>query len=449
MLIYKKKMGIMAILMTLVVGVGMSCFSVAAMANSKPYAGTTLRGIIGSWSRFAPLFGAYDGPPYGCALMRDFEKETGIKIEVSKIIFANLAEKQMLELTSPAGYASFLTVNFNWYPRFKDYLEPLNEYLVDSRFPEYDWNDVTEGGKKGLTLEDVIYGFPLYVYSPTVMFRKDLYAEAGLIPPKTWSGLVDISGKLTVDVDGDKAIDRYGITFLGKKAEIPWWPISCLYAFGGQILDEDMKPIIDNQVGVEAFETFCALQPYCPPGVLGNELDTMHLQFRYGKVAQYIGWPFFAKQIRQTMLPEDMIAKLGVFGIPGEGRTKGALVEGWGTAIPKNAPHKDAAYLFINWLSSTSTMRDWQFTRTSGPPALKSVLSDPEVIEANPEYVALQQQLKVASTVPRIPEWFEIQEALQTYYGKGFGGEITPEAAMHQAAKEIDNAMRKAGYYGG
>lgn len=441
---YKRKIIVAFLVLMLTIG---ALFSPYGLASTKEHEGVTIHGIIGAFGRFDPLWGPYDGPPEGNPLVHEFEKETGIRVEVEKVIFANLADKEMLELTSPKGYASFVTINSNWYARFAEYLEPLEKYINNPKFPEFNWNDVTEAGKKVVTINSTIYGFPLYVYSPLVAYRKDLYEQHGLTSPDTWTELAENAEKLTVDLSGDGKVDRYGISFIAKKAECIWWPLSCLYGFGGKVFDKNRNVVIDNERGIASFKTFCRLIPSCPPGILGNEFDTVNLQFRDDKIAMNLTWPYMIKQMRETVLSEDMVSNMGIARIQGDTfqgeETKGAFIDGWGISIPKNVSEKekDAAYLFINWLASRSTMRAWQFTKTPGPPALRSVLLDPEVIKMNPEFPPLEEQMKIGETLQSTPQWFEIEEVLRNYYQEGIGGMATPEYAMHQAAGEIRQIM--------
>jgi len=207
-----------------------------------------------------------------------------------------------------------------------------------------------------------------------------------------------------------------------------------------------MNPIFDNETGIRSFETFCSLYPYCPPGILSNEVDTCNLQFRDDKIAMYIGMSVWFKQLREVILPEEMKPKLGISPLPGQ-PTKASPLQGWTMCVAKNAPHKEAGYLFINWLTSPQTIMAWQFTQTPGPPALKSVLKDPEVLKLNPDFLALEEALRYAKPLPAIKEWSEVQEVLRTYFSLGLTGEMTPAAALHQAAKEVRTKMADAGYY--
>ena len=53
--------------------------------------------------------------------------------------------------------------------------------------PDYDWNDMTAGARAIATQSDgSISGLPSFV-DPWIMFyRKDLFAQKGLKPPRRW-----------------------------------------------------------------------------------------------------------------------------------------------------------------------------------------------------------------------------------------------------------------------
>src|SRR5690606_29147529 len=49
-----------------------------------------------------------------------------------------------------------------------------------------------------------------------LLYRTDLFEEAGLTPPETWDEFIEVAKKLTVDTDGDGSIDRWGFAMVGS-----------------------------------------------------------------------------------------------------------------------------------------------------------------------------------------------------------------------------------------
>jgi len=56
---------------------------------------------------------------------------------------------------------------------------------------------------------------PWFTIPVTLLYRLDLFSEAGIEPPKTWSEFRDVAKTLTVDLDDDGKTDRWGFALIG------------------------------------------------------------------------------------------------------------------------------------------------------------------------------------------------------------------------------------------
>ena len=74
----------------------------------------------------------------------------------------------------------------------------------------------------------------------TLVYNKKLVP----VPPATDEELIDIGKKLTVDLDGDGRIDRYGLAWNYTE---PFFFIPFMTGFGGWIMDENGRPTLDSK----------------------------------------------------------------------------------------------------------------------------------------------------------------------------------------------------------
>ena len=113
-----------------------------------------------------------------------------------------------------------------------------NDWLVDvtdraGNDPSYDLDDLFEPVRKGVSFEDRVYALPFYGESSFLMYRKDLFAEAGIQMPErpTWEQVASYAKQLKTD--------RAGICLRGK----PGWGdlfaslTTVVNTFGGQWYD--------------------------------------------------------------------------------------------------------------------------------------------------------------------------------------------------------------------
>src|ERR687889_868311 len=115
-----------------------------------------------------------------------------------------------------------------------DWLTDLTQYARADR--EYDVDDLMPAVRKGLSADGKLYAVPFYGESSFLMYRKDLFEEAGLTMPErpTWEQVAQFAEQLK-----DPAADRAGICLRGK----PGWgemfaPLTTMVnTFGGQWYD--------------------------------------------------------------------------------------------------------------------------------------------------------------------------------------------------------------------
>src|SRR3954462_7937773 len=114
------------------------------------------------------------------------------------------------------------------------WLKDLNQYARNDA--QYDVNDLIPSVRKALSADGKLYAVPFYGESSFLMYRKDLFQQAGLTMPEhpTWTQVAEFARKL-------KTPDRAGIWLGG----LPGWgeqlaPLdTVINTFGGRWYDMD------------------------------------------------------------------------------------------------------------------------------------------------------------------------------------------------------------------
>ncbi len=136
------------------------------------------------------------------------------------------------------------------------------------------------------------------------------------------------------------------------------------------------------------------------------------------------------------------------FALHPEGTRCGSETGGFAMGIPANAPNKEAAFLFIQYM--TSKAGDKRMVELGGDPIRLSTLNDPEFVEKYPEYPVVAEQLPCADPDwrPLIPEWNELNIDV---LGQALTEVITTDKPiqpiMDEANEKARAIMEREGYY--
>ena len=225
-------------------------------------------------------------------------------------------------------------------------------YKFDNLSAAYDVNDIIAPVRESVSYEGKIYALPFYAESVMTLYRKDLFAKAGLTMPETpsWDQIRDFAAKTT-----DKSTDTYGICLRGK----PGWGenmtivTTMVTSFGGQWFDMSWKPALTTPAWHNAISYYSSiLKQFGPPGASANGFNENLSLFATGHCAIWIdatsaaGTVFDPKQ-------SSVADKVGFASLP-TGSFKGGptWLWSWNLAIPASSTHAEAASTFIQWATS-------------------------------------------------------------------------------------------------
>ena len=139
----------------------------------KPYAGTKLNIM----AVVTPQFDGYR------LRSSEFTELTGIELEWTMVPFVALQEK--VSSVGVAADGNFDVVNYldSWGPPNAHWLLPIDDWMArdgidPSRYPA--------AFIKSAQFEGKTLGLPLRAHPQLFFYRKDVFDELGLQPPKTW-----------------------------------------------------------------------------------------------------------------------------------------------------------------------------------------------------------------------------------------------------------------------
>lgn len=391
-------------------------------------------------------------------LIPEFEELTGITVEVDSVQYESMHDKQVLEMSKPGGgdYDVVSWVIF-WKTEYvnKGFLRPMAEFFTnpDLVMPDYDAADLIPaylesgsvvGGRRaylpGVTA--ALYGVPFSGETSVLVYRKDIFDEYDLKVPETYDELLETAEWITANVP-----NMYGITSRGAAGHqiVHAWLLH-LSPYGGSVLDDNWNPVVNSEAGVAAAEALKRILDASPPGVTSYGIGEASNSFLQGEAAMFLDND---RIINQTRDPNQsrIDGKIGVALHP-TAVTCGAETGGFAIGIPTNARNPEAAFMFIQWMTSKET--DRKLAKLGGQPGRMSTLLDPEMQAMYPEYPVIAKQLECANVDwrPLIAEWGALNAPiLGVQLSEFVTGQKTAQEALDEAARLIREELTRAGYY--
>ena len=281
----------------------------------------------------------------------------------------------------------------------KKLLRPLDD-IVASIGEDNIWEVVKKIGY----FDNHYYGIVHAVGTSLLIYRKDLFRQKQLTPPKTWEDFLQIARILTEDLDGDGRVDRYGLGLPGTSFFITGVFDELRQSNHADLFDSEGNPLLTEKPILELLEFYRKLVPYLPPDwIRYGYLDTFAALAR-GKVAMiYTGYGqgvgyierYAPKEIADPEHFGVLTKPIGPLGIHPVSQMN---AEPW--MIFKEARHPEEAAEFLKFF-----YRDENY--------LKYILSMP--IHFFPITKSLRNHPKYLAN-PVIKKWHEWLMVQQTYF---------------------------------
>ena len=281
--------------------------------------------------------------PYGELLklsIPQFEKSTGIKVNVESLQESQLTQKLTTEFATKSSTVDvFMT-------------RPLQEGKMFSKngwyapLTGYDFNDYPKNIMNAASFGGKPYIVPLVTEWQVLYYRKDLLQQAGLKVPTTFEELEAAAQKLNSE-------SVAGIASRGKGAAAVTQASSYIFNYGGQYL-ENGKAVFDSKPAIDALRYYGRLLgSYGPKGVTSMSWENIMPLFQAGKVAMWTDASVFYGQVVDQSKTQIPVANFDIANFPAGPKTNAPfIVSSWGISVASQSKKKDMAMKFLNWASS-------------------------------------------------------------------------------------------------
>lgn len=377
----------------------------------------------------------------------DYGSQFGIHINIAQFPYANLFEKELIDLKSRTGAYDLIMLDDPWFPRFANehLLTELTPLLRGSGLasPDTDFVETSLALCRHPYESGPLYALPYVGNSQLFFYRKDLFEKYSLKPPASWTdALTAVKTIHENEKAGANGGQVYGYVMRaaqGNAAVADFMPI--FWAFGGEMFDAGGKPTVNSPAGIAALEFMVELGKYSPPGYASFNADDVGAHLLQGTAAMSINWPAWISSFNDASKSK-VVGKMEFTTLPAAQKQGQAEIGNWLIAIPRDSHNAQLAVEFLIWATSAEQMK--RSAQRGNPPTRKSLFQDPELLQKYPAYPAQLRSLESSRPRPRTPQWNEIENAFGIFLSKANSGTLSPAEAMNQANAEIEKILQRA-----
>jgi multiple sugar transport system substrate-binding protein len=344
------------------------------------------------------------------------------RIEVVELPYANLFEKESLDLQSRTGAYDVLMMDDPWFPKLAadGGLAPI---------PHAPDADFLASCLAVCRRAETFYALPYVGNSQLFFYRKDLFDKYKIGAPDRWEKIRDAAKTIGT---GEKMYGYVMRAAPGNSAVTDFMPL--LWAFGADIFDANGKPNLASPEGIEALRFMVEMGKFSPPGYAGFNAAEVSAHLLQGTAAMSINWPAWIASMDDPAKSK-VVGKIGFAPMPAARVPGVAELGAWLLAVPVASAHRDAAFDFIYWATEAGQMT--QAALRGNPPTRRSVFQSADLMKKFRAFPAQLAALESARPRPRTAQWNEIENAFGVSLSQANSGALTPEAAMQQANREI------------
>lgn len=373
-------------------------------------------------------------------MAKKFTEETGIEVNFMGVDYNSLFGKITTASLSSSSDIDIIEMDTIWGGQF--YEGKIAADLTNV-MPKEILSNYTQSSVDSVIYNGHVLAIPYYSSSKHLYWNKKLLADAGYdAPPKTWDEFREMSKKLTKD-------GVYGSAWSWKQAESLNIDFDTIVAaFGGKLLDDQGKLHVNSKEAVQALTYMTDLlhvDKTVDPSSLQWTEDDVKNAFSAGKIAMMINWEGMYPDLNNAEMSQ-VVGQTDVGLIPGQGDIKSTAVSGSeGIGIMQSSKNKQAALEFVKWIGEKGFQLD-NFKEMGIYPSLKSLYEDPDMIAADSTETLgkIVEQFQYGSNRPNAPGYVEWADIQSNEIYSALVKNKTPQQALDDAAKKIDQAIQRA-----
>lgn len=343
-----------------------------------------------------------------------FIKPTGIQVNWEVVPLDQVLAKVSQDAAGRLGSNDIYYLDQAWVGRFiNDTLDPreLLESKPDLAYPNYNIDDFLEPLVRHIaTYGDKMIGAPCDVPVYMHFYRTDVYEELGLTPATTMPQYLENAKAINEAMSAEGTYGTVGQMKSGHYAlncDMTAW----VWSHGGSVFNADQQCALGDEQGLQGLNYMLELQKYMPSGVTTWDWGGQFTAVQQGQGGHVITWgedfPGWddpaSSQVSGLMEPAPLPANVALRApeetsfeeTPELGHQGGSTY-----ALSAYSKNADAAWVFLQWATSSDTQTRASVIGGGASPMRQSTFDDPRVKE--------MAQVGVAGTTRHFPAMYEV-----------------------------------------
>lgn len=368
-------------------------------------------------------------------LARFMQQHPGVRVVQRKTPDAADQRHQLYVqwLNAGMGDPDILQLDVIWTPEFAaaGWILPLDRFKprVEDFFPA----TVAANRWKGR-----LYALPWFVDVGMLYWRSDLLDHAPESFEELRAGAADARQKAGIP---------FGFVWQGARYEgLVTVFLEYLGGFGGRILDESGKVVVDSDDAVRALrEMRDSIYDFgtVPQDVLTWQEEPVRFAFQNGRAVFMRNWPY-AYPLMEDSTESKVAGRFAVAPMPhASGGASTAALGGSQLAINRNTEHPEAAYALIAFLTSPEQMLER--ARVVGQYPTRVALYERTELDESLAIPREQARRIIERATPRpvTPVYTQLSEILQIWLHRALTRQVEPQAALRSAAREMRHLLEE------
>lgn len=441
--------------MLVLIGLGVACWGGCGREQSEPTDSDAAPSITIWWAQWDPADGLQE-------LGHDFEKETGIKVKVFQISWAQYQRQVFLELGKRNPGFDIVVGDSQWigkgateghYLDLTDWLPNVIDLSeIHPRAALYLCEYPTGSGH--------YYAAPCETDAVGLVYRKDWFADPAnrqifqakygyeLQVPETWSQFRDIAEFFYKPDE-----KRYGCALLTGATydSLTMGFQHFMWAFGGDWHEPNgfkVEGFVNGEGTMAGMRFMKSVLAYAPADRTNIDYARCLEKFRNGSTAMIMN--YFA------LLPQllDMERKVGFAVMPGHKMPDGTIRravslggQGFSISTKISSEQQERAKKFIAWFLQKRTQEHW-ITKPAGFTAHTAILNSPAFREATPFNGPFAESLEHMQDFWNVPQFGELLNSAQKHLRVAMEADSDAETkqGLDNLAKEHEKILKDAGF---
>lgn len=368
-------------------------------------------------------------------LMPEFERQTGIRVQIQQIPWTAAHEKLLTAFAADA-LPDVCQLGNTWIPEFAQLgaLQPLQARVAAS--PVVDQQDYFPGIWDTAVVDGELVGVPWYVDTRLLYYRRDLLRQAGVeSPPRTWAEWEQaMAAVMRQQVPGRHAI-------LMPLNEFEQQLSLALQQDDPLLRDGDTRGNFESP-GFRRTLAFYAniFEQGWAPKVSETQISNVWDEFFRGSYVFYLSGPWNIREFRRRQ-PPALEGQWGTMPLPGPDGPGAGIAGGTSLVLFRGSPRSEQAWQLVEFLSRPDIQQRFHAMIGDLPPR-RSTWEHPQ-LAGDPLAAAFRDQLERVRPAPKVLEWERIVQEMRLVTERVVRGGLPQDQAVRELDARVDGILAK------